>query len=116
MIIQTLYYDIEYVHISQIAPTLRFLGVVYADQGQPQKSAELLQRALEFTKKVHGPDHIYTIFTLSYLSLVHCRLGEVYKSEQLAKEAEEALRMIEAVHGPAYLGMSSILDHTMPLE
>lgn len=86
----------------QIAVTLGNLSVSYSDLGQSQKSVELLQRALEISKHVHGPDHISVAITLSNLSIAYRRLGNVRKSEEYAKEA---LQKSEAVHGPAHPGI-----------
>ena len=63
---------------------------------------ELLQRALEITEHVHGPDHISVAITLSNLSIAYRHLGDVQRSKELAKEA---LRKTEAVHGPAHPGL-----------
>ena len=85
----------------QIALTLGNLSVAYSDLGQPQRSIELLQRALDINKHIHGPDHISVAITLCNLSIAYRHLGDVHKSEDLAKEA---LRKTEAIHGRTHPG------------
>jgi tetratricopeptide (TPR) repeat protein len=85
----------------QIAVTLSQLSVAYYDLGQPHRSIELLERALDINKNIHGPAHISVAITTSNMSTAYRHLGEVTKSKELA---EEALKMTEELHGPAHPG------------
>lgn len=87
---------------TQIAVTLSQLSVAYYDLGQPHRSIELLERALDINKNAHGPAHISVAITTSNMSTAYRHLGEVTKSKELA---EEALKMTEDLHGPAHPGI-----------
>lgn len=78
--------------------------MAYNDLGQPHRSVELLQRALEINKNVHGPSHISVAITMSNMSTAYRHLGEVTKSKELA---EEALKKTQDLHGPAHPGTTS---------
>ena len=78
--------------------------MAYYDLGQPHRSIELLERALEINKNVHGPAHISVAITMSNMSAAYCRLGEATKSKELA---EEALKITEDLYGSAHPGRSS---------
>ena len=78
--------------------------MAYYDLGQPHRSIELLERALEINKNVHGPAHISVAITMSNMSAAYCRLGEVTKSKELA---EEALKVTEDLYGSAHSGRSN---------
>lgn len=94
---------------TQIAVTLSQLSVAYYDLGQPHRSIELLERALDINKNVHGPAHISVAITTSNMSTAYRHLGEVTRSKELA---EEALKMTEELHGPAHPGTMTNMQLT----
>ena len=89
--------------------TLNQLSVAYNDLGQPHRSIELLERALDINKNVHRPADVSIAITTSNMSTAYSHLGEVTKSKELA---EEALKMTEELHGPAHPGTMANTNFT----
>ncbi|MDX5527003.1 MAG: tetratricopeptide repeat protein [Wolbachia endosymbiont of Andrena nigroaenea] len=77
--------------------TLANLGNAYYVLGNPQKTKELLERALAIDKKHYGSDHFQVAKLLANLGIAYGALGDHKKQEELL---EQALPIFEKHYGP----------------
>lgn len=97
--------------------TVRYLGILYIDQGKLAKAEEMYTQALQGYKKAVGPENIHT-----YVPALKSMLGIGLVSDMLGRANEarawylEALQGYEKVYGKSHAKCQVLRDRIAALE
>ncbi|MEE8524497.1 MAG: serine/threonine-protein kinase [Thermoanaerobaculia bacterium] len=95
------------------------LGEVYTDLGRYPEAAELLEEAVELSRRWHGGDHPELATAVNDLAAVYHRMGELGGAEELYRESIDMRRRLgleDDLAKPMNNLATALLEHGEPGE